>query len=284
MTDTQTDYAVKLFVTEKDIRRFNFSGTSFIALKEKILQVLNYSVNGDIDVQLKYLDNEGDHVLLTNDTELNYALAISQNRLLKIYVTKSIILPSWRNKSTSSLSGSANNITNDDVKMKKVKDLDARFISHETCPDNTEIPVNSQFTKSWRIRNTGSVRWPDGCYFLQIDRANDLSAPPQTPVTPVNPNEEAIVTVTLVTPNLPGLYQTFFKLCSPQGKKFGQRMRVQILSTSDSVICPDRIDRVWEQLEGMGFVMRGQRPNHISSLILKENCDISRIVRTLVNK
>jgi len=68
-------------------------------------------------------------------------------------------------------------------------------------------------------------------------------------------------------------------MCTPEGKKFGQRMRCQILSTSDSIICPDRIDRVWEQLEIMGIVPKGERSNEISTLILKENCDISRIVR-----
>jgi len=70
-------------------------------------------------------------------------------------------------------------------------------------------------------------------------------------------------------------------MCTPEGKKFGQRMRCQILSTSDSIICPDRIDRVWEQLEIMGIVPKGERSKEISSLILKENCDISRIVRHL---
>jgi len=280
MTDTQI-FSVKLFISPQDIRRFNFSGSSFSDLKEKILAVA--SIQRGEDVFLKYLDNEGDQVLLSNDTELAYALSISDNKLLKIYITRN--LPPWRVHSTNSLSVSSSSLYNQpDSPKKRVKDFDARFISHETYPDNIEVPVGTPFSKSWRIRNTGSLRWPDNCYFLQIDQANDLNAPAQSPVNPVNPNEESIVTVAMVAPNLPGLYQTFFKLCSPQGKKFGQRMRCQILTTSDSVICPDRIDRVWEQLENMGFVIKGQRPNNISTLILKENCDISKIVKTLLQK
>jgi len=280
MTDTQI-FSVKLFVSPQDIRRFNFSGYSFSALKEKILSVASIQ-RGD-EVLLKYLDNEGDQVLLSNDIELTYALSISDNKLLKIYLSKN--LPPWRVHSSNSLSVSSSSLYNQpDSPKKKIKDYDARFISHETYPDNTEVPVGVPFAKSWRIRNTGSLKWPENCYFLQIDQANDLNALPQTPVYPVNPNDEGIVTVNMVSPNLPGLYQTFFKLCTPQGKKFGQRMRCQILTTSDSVICPDRMDRVWEQLENMGFVIKGERPNHISTLILKENCDISKIVRTLLQK
>jgi len=123
-----------------------------------------------------------------------------------------------------------------------------------------------------------------GVFFLQIDRANDLNAPLQTPVESKNPNEEITITVPMKSPNLPGLYQTYFKLCTPEGKKFGQRMRCQILVISDSVICPDRIDKVWEQIEAMGFITKGERSNEISTLIIKENCDISRIVRCLVNR
>jgi len=166
--------------------------------------------------------------------------------------------------------------------QKKWKELDARFIAHETIPDDTEIPGGTTFDKTWRIRNTGMNKWPEGSILLQIDRANDMLAPEMTPVTCIAPNEEICVTVKLTSPNLPGRYQTFFKLCSPFRKRFGQRLRCQILSVSRDQISPERLDKVWEQLEAMGLVVKGQRPNNISLLILQENCDITRIVRHLV--
>jgi len=278
MTDTQ-NISVKLFISPQDVRRFMFSGSSFQALKEKILTITNLQDNKNIDVQLKYLDNEGDQVLLSSDTDLSYALSIS-DKLLKIYLyTQNLIsVPLWRQHGNSAVQ-SINY-----EHRKRVKEIDARFIRHETYPDNTEIPAGTNFQKSWVIRNIGIIRWPEGCYFLQIDRANDLNAPIRTPVESINPNEELTVTVPLKAPNLPGLYQTYFKLCTSQGKKFGQRMRCQILTISDSIICPERIDKVWEQLEAMGFISKGERSNEISTLIVKENCDISRIVRSIVHR
>jgi len=280
MTDTQNIF-VKLFISPQDVRRFIFSGSSFQALQEKILTLTDLKDNRNVHVQLKYLDNEGDQVLLSSDSDLAYALSIASEKLLKIYLyTQTLIsVPPWRQHDYSSPLQNSNYYE----PRKRVKEIDARFIRHETYPDNSEITAGTNFQKSWVIRNIGTLKWPDGCYFLQIDRANDLNAPLRTPVNSINPNEELIVTVPMKTPNLPGLYQTYFKLCSPQGKKFGQRMRCQILTISDSIICPDRIDKVWEQLEAMGFISKGERSNEISALILKENCDIPRIVRSLVN-
>jgi len=164
---------------------------------------------------------------------------------------------------------------------KKIKELDARFISHQSYPDDTEVPCGKKFEKTWRFRNTGILKWPEGTVFLRVDRANELAAPDTTPVASISPNQETDVTVQMISPASAGRYQSYFKLCSPTGKKFGQRMRCQILSVSDSSISPERIDKVWEQLEEMGFVEKGQRPNTISSLILKEKCDVARIVREL---
>jgi len=165
---------------------------------------------------------------------------------------------------------------------KKIKDLDARFISHQSYPDDTEVPSGTKFEKTWRFRNTGLLKWPEGTVFLRVDRANELLAPDTTPVMSIKPEEETDVTVQMSSPVSAGRYQSYFKLCSPSGKKFGQRMRCQILSVSDSSISPERIDKVWEQLEAMGFVEKGQRPNTISSLILRENCDVARIVREIM--
>jgi len=299
VTETQNTFAVKLYINPQDIRRFNFSTLgSFNDLKDRILTISNLINDRNVHVQLKYIDNEGDQVLLSSDTDLAYALSLSENKLLKIYLcTQNTLpippIPPWKqhhhhhhyeHHDHQEHQEHHENISQNYEHHRRVKEIDARFIKHDSFPDNVEVPVGTNFEKSWVIRNIGSLRWPDGCCFLQIDKANDLNAPIRTPVNAINPNEEVIVTVPMKGPNLPGLYQTYFKLCTPQGKKFGQRMRCQILTISDSIICPDRIDKVWEQLETMGFVPKGERPNDVSSLIVKENCDISRIVRGLVNR
>jgi len=127
---------------------------------------------------------------------------------------------------------------------KKSKDIDAKFIAHQTYPDDTEVVSGESFEKPWRFRNTGTVKWPEGTVFLRVDRGNDLSAPDKTPVTSIDPNMETDVTVKMVSPPAPGRYQSCFKLCSPDGKKFGQRIRCQILSVTGSSISPASVEKV----------------------------------------
>jgi len=166
----------------------------------------------------------------------------------------------------------------------KPKDLYVRFISHQNYPDDTDVPVGTTFNKTWRLRNAGLKKWPEGTVILRVDRANDLSAPDSVPVTSINPGEETDVTVAMVCPSSAGRYQSYFKLGSPEGKKFGQRIRCQIIAVSQTSVSAERIDKVWEQLEEMGFVSSGDRPNNISALILKENCNVAKVVKALTSK
>jgi len=357
----ESHYSIKLRVNE-EIRRFVFSGCSFKELKEKCMKMANIAEGSNIT--LKYEDTEGDKVTISSDTELEYALSLS-NQLLRLQITLDNPNPStqqapipqaqpsispafdphsnWRaHKDAHKLakyewkqqrramkgrgphnpvvpsfnpsaepfvphglhapyppympphgyapfphyypSMSAETLSEPFPQGKKVKDLDARFISHQSYPDDTEVHGGSRFEKTWRFRNNGLLKWPEGTLFMRVDRANELSAPDTTLVASIEPNQETDVTVPMNCPISPGRYQSYFKLCSPSGKKFGQRMRCQILSVSDNSISPERMDKVWEQLEAMGFVEKGQRPNSMSSLILKENCDIVRIVRELTKQ
>jgi len=379
----ESNYSVKLFVND-EVRRFVFSGVSFEELKKKCVKLAN--IPEGTTVALKYEDPEGDKISISSDIELDYALSISTNQLLRLHMTTVKIptpaspsqqpqtsaqpppsnLPvdthmNWRaqkeaqkiarhewkqHKKVMKGRGMVHPHPNGPPVLptfdpsakpfvpqphhhihgpmflhapyplhqgnpyvsphgyspvshyfqampaetlseplpyggKKVKELDARFIMHQSYPDDTEVPAGSKFEKTWRFRNTGILKWPEGTVFLRVDRANELLAPDTTPVASIDPNQETDVTVQMTSPASPGRYQSYFKLCSPTGKKFGQRMRCQILSVSGSSISPEQIDKVWELLEAMGFVETGQRPNTISSLILRENCDVARIVREL---
>jgi len=116
-------------------------------------------------------------------------------------------------------------------KWTKLKDLDARFVSHVTCDDGEVVASGASFKKVWRIRNNGASRWPEGSALVRVDHANELSA---SDITPVNvqpaPGEEVDVSIMLRAPPNSGQYNTYFKFLSPAGKKFGQRIRCQILS------------------------------------------------------
>eukprot|EP01111_Echinosteliopsis_oligospora_P002429 TRINITY_DN135_c0_g1_i1.p1 TRINITY_DN135_c0_g1~~TRINITY_DN135_c0_g1_i1.p1 ORF type:complete len:506 (-),score=152.06 TRINITY_DN135_c0_g1_i1:112-1629(-) len=115
--------------------------------------------------------------------------------------------------------------------------LIARHVKDVTVPDGSEIAPNTQFIKTWRIRNEGAT-WPKGCGLVFISRNGDrMGGPERVEVSangPVENSQEIDVSVPLVSPESPGRYVGFWRLCSPEGKKFGQRVWVSIVVPSDS--------------------------------------------------
>eukprot|EP01127_Copromyxa_protea_P006926 TRINITY_DN16863_c0_g1_i1.p1 TRINITY_DN16863_c0_g1~~TRINITY_DN16863_c0_g1_i1.p1 ORF type:complete len:295 (+),score=63.00 TRINITY_DN16863_c0_g1_i1:46-930(+) len=111
----------------------------------------------------------------------------------------------------------------------KKKLLDARFIQHTAVPDNTTLSPDTIFEKSWCIFNSGQISWPVGSSVVCVDKQNVFSAVSTLlPSDTVVPDTQANVTIILRTPTVPGLHQSYFKLITPEGKKFGQRLRCQI--------------------------------------------------------
>jgi len=79
-SDVQKTYIVKVQY-EEDIRRFNFGGSSFAALKEEIYK--RYAFKPHIRAVVKYTDDEGDLITITDDTEFADAVkgALNQGTL-----------------------------------------------------------------------------------------------------------------------------------------------------------------------------------------------------------
>jgi hypothetical protein len=315
--------AVKLFVNNGEVRRFNSSTSSFEELKMQCLQVAQIPLSDLGKIILKYQDNEGDDITFSSDPELSYAITMSKD-LLKIKLElpqnqtqpekpaeeiKGMIFKEKEqiNQARKQLHQSKQRIrqmrhqmhdSDDGFKGKghrgqwraehgyspRLKEFNARFVSHVSIQDNEELRAGSTFTKTWKLRNSGLLKWPDGCKLVRLDRANDLNAPEATSVTAIEPEQDVEVSVSLTCPSMPGSYATYFKMCTPEGKKFGQRIRCQILAITDSGIVPERITKVWEQLESMGFVAKGQRPAEISVIIVESKADINTVVKTIVDR
>lgn len=97
----------------------------------------------------------------------------------------------------------------------------AKFIKDVSIPDGTKIQVGAGFTKTWRLRNTGSCTW-NSSYQLIFDHGDQMNAPASQPLTGnVAPGQDVDISVNLVAPPSPGTYQGFFYLRDPNGVVFG---------------------------------------------------------------
>ena len=98
----------------------------------------------------------------------------------------------------------------------------ASFVKDVTYPDNTAVEPNAVFTKTWRLKNTGSCTWTSG-YVLLFDTGDKMNAPAVATITSgsIAPGSTIDISVDLTAPATPGTYQGNFKLRSPDNIVFG---------------------------------------------------------------
>jgi len=102
----------------------------------------------------------------------------------------------------------------------------ADFVS-ETIPDGTSFLAGTDFTKTWRLRNTGSCAWNTN-YELVFSSGERMSGSQSNKfAASVKPGETIDISVDLQAPNAQGSYKGIWKLESDDGDQFAQ-MWVQI--------------------------------------------------------
>jgi hypothetical protein len=86
-------------------------------------------------------------------------------------------------------------------------------LEYETIPDGTIHNLNKVFTKTWRIKNTGTCTWPADTVAIWV--AGDLlganSVVPATTVE-IAPNEYIEIDVDFQTPSKIGTYESRWML------------------------------------------------------------------------
>jgi next-to-BRCA1 protein 1 len=109
--------------------------------------------------------------------------------------------------------------------------LDSRFVMDVNIFDGTRMTPSTPFTKIWKMRNNASIPWPQGLQLLWIggDKFSDsVLAEIQVPVGGVPVNGELDIAVDFTAPAAPGRYISYWRMSSPTGIKFGQRVWVLI--------------------------------------------------------
>lgn len=117
-------------------------------------------------------------------------------------------------------------------KDKKCKDdrLVAKHVVDVTIPDNSELPADAPATKTWRLRNAGTLAWPADSQLIFVSRRGDnLNGPERVFVGAVEPQQEVDVSVTFITPAEPGRYIGYYRMATADGVKFGQRVWVSFI-------------------------------------------------------
>ena len=103
-----------------------------------------------------------------------------------------------------------------------------------TTGDGEAIPPNTHFTKTWRVKNSGTSilytdtihyslyddlgteTWPVGVY-LQFIGGDKMGQFDSIALPPLAPGQLHDINVDLISPSDPGLYQSQWQICTPNG-------------------------------------------------------------------
>lgn len=168
----------------------------------------------------------------------------------------------------------------------------ARHVKDVTIEDGTKITAGTQFVKTWRVRNEGQP-WPAGCRLTynscEKNTSGDNMNGPEYVVVEgsVDTNQEVDISVPLVAPAKPGRYTGYWKMRTPDGRKFGQRLWVTIVvpsiggSSSDEDVEADRYEALVDDVLKMGFTCKRHR---VFRLLQKHNGEVGKVALVLAEK
>lgn len=93
----------------------------------------------------------------------------------------------------------------------------AAFISDITVPDNANFAQNKTFTKTWRVKNTGSCTWTDQ-YTLTFLSGAQMGAPDSTPLSATKPGATLDISIEMTAPTKDNAYRADFELRNAAGE------------------------------------------------------------------
>lgn len=145
--------------------------------------------------------------------------------------------------------------------------LDCRFVQDVTIFDGTQLAPGTPFTKIWRLRNNGSLRWPHQTQLVRVG-GDDLGAGDVVNLEIQEQgylvDEELDAAVDFLAPIQPGRYVSYWRLMAPSGQKFGQRVWVLIQ------VVPPKEDCLPDLMESL-LTLKEVEDNNLSQGQTKQN-------------
>lgn len=102
------------------------------------------------------------------------------------------------------------------------------FVSDVTIPDNTSVTPGQQFTKTWRVRNSGTCEWLTG-FRLNFTGGEAMGGSSVELTSAVQPGDTADISVNLTAPTTAGSYRGNWRMTNAAGTFFGDEIFVLIV-------------------------------------------------------
>ncbi len=102
------------------------------------------------------------------------------------------------------------------------------FVSDVSIPDNTSMTSGQTFTKTWRVRNSGTCPWLAG-FKLNFTSGEAMGGSSVSLAGDVQPGNEINVSVPMTAPDTAGTYRGNWRMTDAIGTYFGDEVYVLII-------------------------------------------------------
>lgn len=102
------------------------------------------------------------------------------------------------------------------------------FVSDVSIPDNAPMNAGQSFTKTWKVRNSGSCAWDAGFKFV-FTGGDAMGGTTYTLPSSVAPGAIVDISVDMVAPSTSGTVRGNWRMSTVSGQFFGDEVYVQIV-------------------------------------------------------
>lgn len=108
------------------------------------------------------------------------------------------------------------------------------LISDENVPAGTVFKPAEQFTKSWKVANTGTCDWVYRYHLVHISGDDVGGRDPLSLGKVIPPGKWTQLSITLRAPKAPGTYTSYWRFADQSGTIFGSTLGVSIVVKASS--------------------------------------------------
>ncbi len=102
------------------------------------------------------------------------------------------------------------------------------YVSDVTIPDNTPVTPGQKFTKTWKVKNSGTCAWDAGFKFSNVS-GDAMNGETFTLSASVAAGAVTDISVAMIAPNKSGTLRGDWRMSTAGGQFFGDQVYVQVV-------------------------------------------------------
>lgn len=123
-----------------------------------------------------------------------------------------------------------------------------RFVLDVNMEDGARVTPEQSFVKIWRMRNEGTTAWPETTRLIFVGGDKLSNCSELALGHAVEAGAEVDIAVDMQAPSKPGRYVGYWRLASPDGNRFGQRVWVDIVVSNEDQVTSEGSQPLQEEI------------------------------------